>query len=444
MALPLPKVVADVGPGGGLVTSMMGTNALTASNLENEINKVKAKYAPLTTQAEAASKLAYANLMGPQFLAKMLGNPDIAANLSDPQLKNAIGTTYGAATGQGTGNAMMRNMPQQGGMQDPLQNPIMALIAKGIQSLRGQGGQQQGGQPQGNNFLNSPVMSPQDRQAVNQLQPGQSYQIQGNQPQGSGAVMRDDGSVQPQPMRTTPNPNISFDQNGQPVLKDENAGQSYFEKAGTQAGIKEELKELGGQRAKAIGDLDEQYQQAIQAEVPVQHLMDMTQNPVFMNMRNKIPFFQDKQLNILAKTGTPEEQKLIGDFITTTMNAVANTVNSFGGRALVKEFDVADRMKISPNDTWNVMVGKLGSIGTFNEMTKQRARIASQLMQKEHINRGDAMQRADKMVDGAAIRKSIENKLNPKPTDEDVNYMAQKYNISPDEVKKRLKAKGKL
>jgi len=81
MALPLPRVVADVGPGGPLVTSMMGTNALTKSNLENQIKKVEAQYAPITAQAQAASKLAYANLMGPQFLAKMLGNPDIAAML---------------------------------------------------------------------------------------------------------------------------------------------------------------------------------------------------------------------------------------------------------------------------------------------------------------------------------------------------------------------------
>lgn len=97
MALPLPKVVADVGPGGPMVTSMMGTNALTASNLENAINRIKAQYAPVTVPAEAASKLAYANLMGPQFLAKLMNNPDILATMKNPQ--GAVNFVTGAATG---------------------------------------------------------------------------------------------------------------------------------------------------------------------------------------------------------------------------------------------------------------------------------------------------------------------------------------------------------
>lgn len=44
MALPLPKVVADVGPGGPLVTSMMGTNALKQSALENKMKELENKY----------------------------------------------------------------------------------------------------------------------------------------------------------------------------------------------------------------------------------------------------------------------------------------------------------------------------------------------------------------------------------------------------------------
>jgi len=75
MTLPLPRVVADVGPGGGLVTSMGGINSLANDMILRQINEVKKQYAPITTQAEAASKLAYANLMGPQFMAKLMANP---------------------------------------------------------------------------------------------------------------------------------------------------------------------------------------------------------------------------------------------------------------------------------------------------------------------------------------------------------------------------------
>lgn len=75
MALPLPKVVPDTQPGGNLITAMSGMNALTQSNLENQIKRVQAQYAPYTTYADAASKLAYAQFVGPQAIANILSNP---------------------------------------------------------------------------------------------------------------------------------------------------------------------------------------------------------------------------------------------------------------------------------------------------------------------------------------------------------------------------------
>ena len=107
MALPLPKVVSDVGPGGGIVTGMRGMNALSQDMLDTQIKGVQAQYAPLTTQADAASKLAYANLMGPQFLAKLMGNPDVLANMQNPQA--AVANLQQAGMGQGTGNALINN-----------------------------------------------------------------------------------------------------------------------------------------------------------------------------------------------------------------------------------------------------------------------------------------------------------------------------------------------
>lgn len=83
MALPLPRVVADVEPGGPLVTSMRGMNALTQSNLENQIKSAQAKYAPYTTYADAASKLAYANMVPWQIQATVLSNPLLWSALKD-------------------------------------------------------------------------------------------------------------------------------------------------------------------------------------------------------------------------------------------------------------------------------------------------------------------------------------------------------------------------
>jgi hypothetical protein len=63
-------------------------------------------------------------------------------------------------------------------------------------------------------------------------------------------------------------------------------------------------------------------------------------------------------------------------------------------------------------------------------------------MDKYHINKLQASEMADKQFDGERIRQDIHNSLNPKPNDTDIKHMAEKYKITEDEVKKRLKAKG--
>jgi len=60
-------------------------------------NRTKAKYAPMTMQADAMSKMAYANLMAPQFLAKLMGNPDVVANMTEEQKQQALGRIFHSA-----------------------------------------------------------------------------------------------------------------------------------------------------------------------------------------------------------------------------------------------------------------------------------------------------------------------------------------------------------
>jgi len=144
-----------------------------------------------------------------------------------------------------------------------------------------------------------------------------------------------------------------------------------------------------------------------------------------------------------ATNGTREEQKLIGDFQTTAMKAVAETIKSFGGRILDKEVTLANDMKISPNDTIGVIIGKYPSIVAFNEMTKQRASIASKIMKDEGASKGEALQRADKQVDGEAIRARVEKDIEGYPNHDDIKYTAKELGITEAEVIKRLKAKGK-
>lgn len=423
MTLPLPRVIPDTGPGGGIVTSMRGMNALNNEIQDTKINAVRAQYAPLTNMAEAASKLAYSNLVGPQYVSKLMSNQDILANMSPEQRQQALQMIVGAGIGQQRQNPIdsFSNMNQ-----GPQQSSNLSNLVDKIKNAFGFN--QKSFTPENNNALLQNIS--------NLSQPENNNALLKNRSNLSQVDKNSINHPQPEQFYTSPNQNI----------QNEEIPDDFFVRSGKAAGAKAQETKLGAIRAATINDLDQQYQQAVQAEAPIDNLIKITQDPIFMNMRNKIPFFQDKQLKFLSKTGTPQEQKIIGDFTTSATNAVANTINGFRGRILDKEISMANQMKISPDDTWNTMIGKLASIETFNQLVKQRSRLASQFVEKDQLNRGAAIEKADKMIDADKIRNSVEERLNTKQniTDEDIEHTAKKHNISTDEVRKRLKQEGRL
>lgn len=451
MALPLPKVLYDVGPGGGIVTSMGGGNALANNMHLRKINQIKAQYAPLTTQAEAMSKLAYANLMAPQFLAKAMANPAFVANLNEDQKNMMKDLVYKAGTGQGTGN-YLNQMPKA--EQKSSSNSFLDW-AKDLFK-----GHMDQGLPKRNALMNN--LQPEN--AETQLpQAGasgvQDVPMNDNDPKMFELVNRYRQSPEGQAkIAETGNPEYypegqelrdwaMKNQGTKPIQMTLTEGQrpipkTWAERTAEQQGIVKEGEKAGEIRAKDREELDNQYQQAVQSEVPLKHLNKIVSNPVFQNMR-KFPWFQKLQLDAKSKIGSPEEQKLVGDFQATALRAVAETVMGFRGRILDKEVTLANDMKVSPNDTMGVILGKLPSIEAFNEMTKQRSRIASKLMRDQHMGKGDALEIADGQVNGEAIRKRVEKELEGYPNREDIEFTAKEMNITPEEVIKRLKAKGK-
>jgi hypothetical protein len=359
---PMPNVVV---PGGRFAQSY---NALSNALADASLNQTKAKFAPLSTLADAESKMTYSRLMGPQFVSKLMANKDILANLKNPE--EATNMLYQAGTGQTAYDNALNNIIQQQSHGSVASQFINKLKDKIFGNKNNAISQQQTQYEQPINYVNSPqeVINPGDAYTIPMQQPSQQTEI--------------------------------------------NPRQRFFEKSGEAAGLEKEGEVLGDIRAKAIDEMDQEYEQAIKADVPIKNLMDISQDERFINLRNKFPFFQDTQLNALSKIGNPEEQKLIGNFTTSAKKAVAETLMGFRGRILDKEVSLSNQMKISDNDTWNVMLGKLESIATFNEMSKQRSRLASDLMKNKHITRGEALEQADKKINGKEIRNRVESQLN--------------------------------
>jgi len=413
MALPLPRVVPDVGPGGGLVTALGGINALNNAYQGTRYNKVKADYAPSNLAAEAASKLAYANLMGPQFLAKLLQNPGAIANMGDPAARAALQKAVAAGMGQGTGQNSLNQMPQlpqHTGVGQPSSNNFSDKVKNAFMGLIH-------GQPkQGNNPL-AQVMPQQEPQ---QQMPNDAGQQSAPMAPPMGKRPKDGVTLEGEQW---------YNAKGQPVYSEEEEQgpdgameleltkgippKSYAEKEGEFKGTVKQREKEGEYRAAALKQIGESQLGLSNSGAVLDRMTGIVKNPVFANMRNTIPGFQNKQLDYLKVMGTPEEKELIGDFLSTGESFIASTVQGFSGKPLVREFDLAQRQKITPHDTIDSAIGKLHSATALHDIAEKKNQIVSELLQKGY-NESDAVMKANKMVDVSAIEKATRERLQRK------------------------------
>jgi|SRR5215475_2737807 len=423
MAIPSVNLFSNQ-PGGPLTTYRKSINALRNAELENEMQKLKNQYYPFVTQAQAASQLAYANAVAPQFLAKLLANNPALANLSEDQKKQALQQIYNVGTSQ---NPLLNSLSQ---ISAPEEN-------KGFTGV---------GQPSTNSFsnriknaYNAFIGNPaQNQPPVNALLNTMNNQAM-RQPQ-----MQTPTNIMQQPEQNTLNAPVSapkgavsklgeqwYDKNGNPVYAEEeikgvknpvditvsegNPSKTYAEKAGEFEGVVKQGSEQGKYRAQDLKNIGEDQLALSKSGVVLDRLTNIIKDPEFQSLRDTIPFFQDKQLSLLKGTGTKAQQEIIGDFISTAEAYKAATVNSFRGKALVREFDLADKIKISEKDTIGVAEGKLRSLKALTEIAQAKNNIISNLISENHMNLSDAVKVANKMIDtkgiGNEVNKSLERKI---------------------------------
>ena len=427
----IPSVVnMGAQPGGGLVSSLNALNNLMQNNIKTE-------YAPYTAYSDAASKLAYARLMGPQFLAKLMGNPHVVANnpkLQDPKTGDAL---YQAGMGAGAigggpsaaGNAL-NNMPVPGqSSENPFSRSVKAIKnALWPDQTQASGDSSNALLPTQQGAPSQPNVSQPTTQAntgsTTNADSGMGYDKNGNNvratPQEVTQIANQGNSGAPATTPSTPNPD------------------QYAENAAHYDSIIAAGKELGTARGKTIAELGEQQLALSNSGVSLDRIKDMLHNPTFQTMRSQIPFFQDKQLSFLSKVGTPEQQKLIGDFISTAQAFKIATINSFKGKTLEKEFNLADKIKFGDNDTMGVMLGKLDSLATLKEIGQAKNDMVIDLMTNKNMDEGRAVRETNKLVKTKDIEKQVDSILNPPIT---IMYKNnQKYHIPNDKVESAKKA----
>lgn len=401
MALPLPRVVPDVGPGGGLVTAMGGMNALNNAMIEKEINRIKKQYMPLTTQAEAASKLAYANLMGPQFLSKLLGNPSALANMPDAQRKTILDLVSRAGS-QPTGANALNNVPQHTGVGQPSTNNFSGFLKNALKGFIDR-------KPQSGNVFSGqqelPDTSPAElaANAAPVPRPKDGVTLEGQQwynAKGEPVYAEEEGAKNPMEL----------------TLRKGNGGQpepTWEENVGKFLGVQKQGEKAGEIRAQSIGDIGEEMKQLSTTGANVDRLIDDFTNPDFVAMREEFPFLQDTQLKAAAHTGSPEQRNMIGTLIADLESFKGSTVNGFKGQTLKREFDYADKLKPTENDTVYTALGKLQTLKALKEIAWKKNIIIKNYMQKDKMSLADAVERADKQVDIKAVDKAVKEYTQP-------------------------------
>ena len=415
MALPLPKPLSD--NGGPLLNALNSINDYANRSHQRRINKVKADYAPMTTQAEAASKLAYANLMGPQFMAKLMTNPGFLGNTDDNKLQQIRELITKAGTGQGTGNALM-GMPNYSGTGQPSTNNFSGWVQNAVKGLVDRINPSQNEY----NPFSQTGQAPQPQQQMTQTNRGPQYDmpLPGQEMAQPSGRPKDGVTVEGEQW---------YNDKGEPVYAEEVQEpdgtkmeleltkdipyKTYAQNTGKYQGTVKQLEQEGKYRADALKSIGESQLGLSNSGAVLDRMTGIVTNPIFSNMRNKIPGFQNKQLDYLKVMGTPEEKELIGDFLSTGESFIASTVQGFSGKPLVREFDLAQRQKITGHDTVESAIGKLRSARTLHDIAEQKNQIVSELLQKGY-NVSDAVKKANKMVDVSAIEKSTNDQLQRK------------------------------
>ncbi len=442
-------------------------NALTEMRNANElrkINAVKAQYAPLTTKAEALSKLAYSLNVGPQYLAKQLNNPAFVANLEanygKGAVKNALGTVYNAASnasglgslnlGSGGNGYNITDLNDENKSDNSFGGQALNHL-KGLFGFDDKSEKQKPANamldiPIGGGMKSNPMAYDQNDITANggTLAPGEdpNEYVKYNNVNSPDYVGNQDKQVALPPLKGVANP-----QNA--ALPQKNDEASWFENLGKSLGLQEELKEEGPIRAKQREKLDETVFNSETNQGTLNELSDIVASPVFEGIR-ATPLAGHHELAYYAKEGDADQKYMVGQYYALTGNLIKDASRDFAGQFRKGEQQLLNSMKPGPSDTVDTAKGKIATLSLMNKMLMERSRLTSKIMSKYHgIGKLEASELADARVDGDKMRKDIHDRLYKEPakpniTEDHIKWMAQKNGVSVDEAKKRLKAKGLL
>jgi hypothetical protein len=171
-------------------------------------------------------------------------------------------------------------------------------------------------------------------------------------------------------------------------------------------------KALGTADAKKIENLENTSLTASSRMDTINQLMDVIAKPEFQQMRQN-PILGGLELKAFEKFGSPEQQKLVGDFKAQTGQIITDAAGQFKGAFRTGEQGLLNSMKPNENDSIGSMQGKVESLALMVEMIKQRSTLEAQLMRDKGLKPLQARDVADKLMNTKEMKSNIEIKMAP-------------------------------
>lgn len=144
----------------------------------------------------------------------------------------------------------------------------------------------------------------------------------------------------------------------------------------------------------------------------LESLQQTVNNPKWQQMRQfaTIPYGGKAELAYYASQGTPEEKKLVGDFIANTGEIYSGMAQRFKGAFRKGEQGLIQGMKVNENDTFEVAQGKLEAMMKTNQFLEQRAIRMSNLI-RQGFSAPQALEIAHKEQKGALFEKTMKENI---------------------------------
>lgn len=345
-----------------------------------ESSEAEVPYTGISKLADVLSKSAYASAVIPQFQAKLLEHPEIAANLKNPIQKAQALSDYGDMGGN-----------LSGGISGFIQNQLQKINDKQNKpSMLGSLGQS----------LSNVLMKNSNPDSTSRNMNG--YTV------SSPEQTENDGI-----MTVSPNAQLSQNYSGQRTPENINYGANIASLKSQVAGGEARGKTAGSDQQKQVDEYGETYEGLLNQQNSINNLKQELQEPVIERISN-VPFANQKSLQWYKNTGTKEEKEAVGRLESSLNQFIASSIKSFGAKFTNNDLRFLQMMKPNETELVDVMKGKILALDLFNQMQSQKVKLAHDYMVKGY-DKLTAEDMANKKINMNAIEEKIQKELYPAP-----------------------------